>query len=140
MNFDFPGGTHKTITIAGTAGNVVSNKSPGQGKRWKLLSVRTELTTDGTVVNRSVRLSITDGTNILNRLPASANVPATTTSSANFSSKNDFVVGQGVDGGHISFGDVIISDLGQIRVNIAAGVAGDTFAGFISVLEVGITP
>jgi len=138
--FTFPGGELKTITISATAGNATANKTPGANKRWVLLYARITLVCDATVVDRYINAQLTDGTNILAILMGiTTAVTASQTKSVSY--QRGIAVGKGdagTDHAHINMGDVILEGADQFRINITSGVAGDSFSGFLRVLEINL--
>lgn len=135
----FPGGALKTVTIAATAGNVVTNKTPGAGKRWLVLHGKIILVTNITVANRYIELHITDGTNILHSLGQHGAVTASLTSRLGFGpAKYILSIAAAYDHGYIGFDPLMIEDDDQLRIVITNGVAGDSYSGYIRVLEISI--
>ena len=138
MALTFPGGYLKTVTVAATNGDVNTNKSPGTGKRWKILYGSITLVCDATVANRVIRTQITDGTNVLTRYLYSPNITASQTKYMNYNSARE------VDGSFSSqnsiqdLGNPIIEGADQFRIIIDGGVAGDSYSGYIRVLEFGL--
>ena len=136
-----PHGELKTITIAATAGNVTTNKTPGTTKRWRVLYGRITLVNDATAANRNILPSVTDGTNVLCTFLGSKNITAGQTSDMSISPLHSLASSSGggtvlQDGTH---GDIpeplIIEGSDQFRISINNGVAGDSYSGYIRVLE-----
>ena len=147
MALTFPGGTLKTVEVTATAGNVVSDSTPGSGKRWKILYGNIVLTTDGTVVNRTFRVQILSGGDVLSNLGASSeNIPASTTGTLDFGGlfgANNRNFTNGAYAGYPQFfsldpASFIIEGSDIFKITINNGVAGDSFEGFIRVLEFGL--
>ena len=134
----YPGGQLKTITIAATAGNVVMNKSPGAKKRWIVLLGAITIITDGTVANRKLRISLTDGSNVLTNFPQSPDIPASTTAIQNYNEARESEGSWGGVDTVCSLGSPILGDSDQLRLTLANGVAGDSYSGYFRVLELGI--
>ena len=135
----YPGGQLKTITIAATAGNVVTDKTPGPRKRWVLLYGRVTLVLDATVADRYLDLQITDGTNILDGgLRNNVAFTASQTRFVSFANYQGAGLNQNInDHARFQFGG-ILEGADQLRVKVASGVAGDSYSGFIRVLELGL--
>lgn len=135
----YPGGELKTITIAATAGNVVTNKSPGARKRWILQYGIVTLVTDATVANRVIKTEITDGTNILTQFQQTPNITASLTRALVYNDmRND---NADIPSGSICMVTIegkIIEGADQLRITVDAGVAGDSYSGYIRVLELGL--
>ena len=140
LAFTYPGGTLKTITIAATAGNVITNKSPGAGKRWVVLYGNVVLVTDATVADRRINSIITDGTNTLVLLPTTNVIAASLTRTVDFF--HGLVLSGAVLQGNFAWSaeGMILEGADQFRISITSGVAGDSYSGRMRVLEIGITP
>jgi hypothetical protein len=134
------GGSLETQTIGATAGNVVFNASPGTGKRWVILYGSILITCDGTVVNRNIRVQLTDGSDVLVEYYQSGNITASQENvrvslagpgmnPGNLSGLNDFLQ---------SIGYAVIEGADQFRILVNGGVAGDSYSGSIRVLEYSI--
>lgn len=137
LAWTFPGGNLRTIEIAATAGNVVTNKSPGTEKRWVFLYGRIVLVNDATVANRNVGMDITDGTNILCKLGSSGNITAGQTKGVSWQPIATVVTAVMGDDNNIGITKgTIIEGADQLRITVAAGVAGDSYSGFLRVLEI----
>jgi len=134
----FPAGRRITKTISATAGNVVTNLSPGTGKRWLILRGRFYLTTDATTADRRIRLVITDGTNITERLGASHVISASSSGYLSFGETN--VVDGGIygDDGYIGTNPILLEGNDQLRITIDSGQAGDQYSGYVVLLEVDV--
>lgn len=135
--FTFPGGELKTITFAATAGNVVTNKTPGAGVRWIVLYGRFTLVADANAANRYLNAQLTDGTNVLCTLIGlNAAITAGQTKSVSYQKGIAAAKGDaGTDHGHICIGDVILEGADQFRMTITDGQAGDSYSGYLRVLE-----
>lgn len=142
----YPGGTLKTVTIAATAGNVVTNKAPGAGKRWIVLSGYVLLDTDVNAANRRIVLAITDGTNILQNLGFTNIVTANQLGQVDFGGVGTLTgwspgtLGSTNIDEYFEIQGLLIEGVDQVRITITAGLAGDSYSGFFRVLELGITP
>lgn len=141
----YPGGELKTITIAATPGGTTTNKTPGARKRWIILYGKLYLDTDGTAANRRIVVNITDGTNIiLNLGRSSADVTANQLSGLVFGSfagvPVNWEVGEsGLDlRSVVPIDNLIIEGADEFRISIASGQAGDSYSGYIRVLELGL--
>ena len=138
MTLTFPGGTLKTITIAATAGNVVTNKTPGTGKRWVILYGRIVFVADGTAANRILTMRLTDGTNVLTQLPAMTTTTAGQTKSMSLNGARIDQGLQALDNDHLTINkNHVLEGADQIRIAVIDGQAGDSYSGFIRVLEFG---
>jgi len=141
LSLNYPGGRLKTVIIASTAGNVITNKTPGLGKRWIILYGRIRLANDATVVDRFVFMSLTDGTNILTLTPASTAITASQTKAISYNTSVEGINEQASDGVHLAIGKgYIIEGIDQMRFEASNGVVGDSYSGYMRVLELGITP
>lgn len=140
--FTFPGGRKRTVTIAATAGNVTSNKSPGAGTRWIVLRGRITVTNDATVASRQIVIQITNGTVVTEAVGFSAIIAASQTGDLDFGEAGavqGLTLGQ--DGGfnitnYVQLTNVILDSADQLRILIQNGVAGDSYSGSIEVLEI----
>lgn len=138
-----PGGTLKTLTISATAGNVVTNLSPGAGKRWVLMYGRLTLVADANAANRVITAQITDDTNILLNLTKSIAITASQTHDASFARRIGVISSSAIgtakgDESHHELPEGPIEGSDQFRITITAGLAGDSYSGFFRVLEVPI--
>lgn len=135
----FQGGRRVTKTIPATAGNVAYNLSPGAGKRFILLRGRLGLVADVTVANRKFYLQLTDGTNITARF-----LNNTTAITASQSKGISLLEEVSHIGGEVGIGDLAAIGIGrqilegadQLKIGVDGGVAGDSFSGYIVVLEI----
>tara|TARA_Y100000310_G_scaffold283865_1_gene306154 strand:+ start:214 stop:648 length:435 start_codon:yes stop_codon:yes gene_type:complete len=138
FSLTYPGGHLRTLTIGATAGNTTTNESPGTGTRWIILYGSITLSTNGTVANRVIRTMLTDGSDVLTRFLYSPNITASQTKVLNYNNAIE------VDGSHTSqnfissLGNPIIEGADQLRIQVDGGVAGDSYSGFIRVLEFGL--
>ena len=140
MALTFPGGYLKTVTVAATNGNEVTNKSPGTGKRWRILYGSITLVCDATVATRAIRTQLTDGSNVLTEIHQTPGITASQTrtlsyapggyNSEDISAANDYVT---------TLGNLaIIEGDDQLRITIGSGVAGDSYSGRFRVQEFGL--
>jgi len=139
INWMFLGGRIRKLTISNTAGNVATALSPGQGKRWLVLRGNIHISTDATTADRSLNIYVTDGTNITCYYPKN-NTPVTASQTADISFAN---YGNGVDvtrqaRGHIGIPNILLEGSDELKLVIANGQAGDTYNGYVVVLEVDI--
>ncbi len=146
LSLTFPGGQLKTVAIGATAGNSDIDFSPGSLKRWRVLYGAISLTTDGTVANRTFRVKVyPEFTYTFNVGTSSENIPASTTGSLTFgglfSANNRNFTNGGFSGYPAFFAldpeSMILEGSDVLRISIINGVAGDSFSGFIRVLEFG---
>jgi len=135
----FLGGRRVIKTISATAGNVVTDLSPGDGKRWLVLFGRITLTTDATVANRKISYYLRDGSGDTNFLGASNAIPENSTGVFNLHQhyEKSSNVGEGGED-HIGVGLILLEDSDQLRITISNGQAGDSYSGKIVVLEVDV--
>lgn len=138
----FPGGKVLDVAIAATAGNVVTDKSPGALKRWLFLYAQITYVADGNASNRLIKPEITDGTKVIWGAPTSAAITAGQT--------RIIRMAQNVNGPGIANPSNVVADMGlgaliiegddEFRIRFTDGLAGDSYSGNIRVLELGITP
>lgn len=127
----------RSVPIAVTAGNIVTNLTAGTNKRWLILYGRVTLVADATVANRYIEHKITDGTNVL----MEGNVNSTAITAGQTRTNNYGLYTNGTASGsndtwQISFiHDMLIEKAMQLRFKIAGGQAGDSYSGYIVVLE-----
>ena len=134
----FPGGKRVIKTIAATAGDVVTNLSPGSGKRWLVLYGMVTIVCNGTAANREVKAVITDGTSVIMNLGFNA-----TAFTAGQTRIMLYMAGGGT-GNSDEFTNVmtrlpqlcILEAADQLRITVAAGVAGDSYSGYFVVMEI----
>ena len=138
-----PGGKRVQYTITATAGNVVTNISPATGKRWLGLRGILTLTTDATVANRTIVLQITDGTNLIECVGYSAVIAASLVGSLSFGEvvhaggKAAAIAGIFTDNinSYLGIRPILIEGADQLRITIINGKAGDSYSGYLVVLE-----
>lgn len=136
--FTAKGGRRRTVVIAATAGNVVKNMTPEAGKRWVILRGIIILVTDATVANRQVKLQLTDGTNVTESLAIGNAHVASLTRPTNLGEARNVVgglLGNG-DNRYIGIDPILLENPDQFRITIQAGVAGDSYSGFLVVIEI----
>lgn len=142
----YPGGKLLDVIIAATAGNVVTNKSPGALKRWLVLYGVVSLTADGNAANRIITLRLTNGTSVIHNIGFAAAITAGQTGALDIgraieSQSGLYGATTGSLSGYLGIGDgYVIEGDDQIRVLIGAGLAGDSYEATFRVLELGITP
>lgn len=141
INWMFLGGRVRTLTISNTAGNVVTDLSPGTGKRWIVLRGRIQLSTDATSVNRYVALDIKHGADSMTGWAGSAAVGASVSNAGiGISMANS----QGQNGTTRGYGEIvvgfpcIIDGDDKLRISITNGQSGDSYVGWVQVLEVDV--
>ena len=134
----------ETITISATAGNVETTKSPDAGKIWKLVSAIITLVCDATVANRTIFFVTEDGSGneveVIGR--GSTNITASQTKAVGFgqmrnpdynwdpTNPNFAVIG------YSAIDKLLLYDSELLRIKINAGVAGDSYSGYIRYQEV----
>jgi len=140
MVLTFPGGKLRSVAIPATAGNVVRNISPGEGKRWVILSGIITLDTDATEANRQIRFQTLDGADVpleTSRTGAVA-IVANTIKSVAFSKFVNMEATGGSIGSNVEYSwSAIIEGTDQFRITILLGQAGDSYSGVLRVLEFG---
>ena len=67
---------YRLVKVANPAAGVEPEIAVPGGSIWYLEAVRSRLTADATVANRIVSLEITDGTDVLIRIPGAGNITA----------------------------------------------------------------
>lgn len=142
----FQGGHLRRITISATAGNVVTNLSPSgysssfRAKRWIILRGFITLVTDASVANRSLQIYITDGTNIIEQIGTGSTLVASKTGVHQFgevdtaSSWTRGPAGADVNN-YATLRNLILEGADQFRIQVASGVAGDSYSGEFQLLE-----
>ena len=131
----FEGGTKVIVkSAAPIAGNVATTKTCPAGKRWKLLNISVALTTDGTVVNRTVTIYKRD---------AAASIVFMNIASVQAESLGPlykyFTIGAGTVGGTINeLGTNLLDPTDDVYIAIGAGVAGDSYDYVVEYLEIDI--
>ena len=137
----FQGGKRLQITIPATAGNVIYNCSPASKERYMIVSGIITLVADANAANRVIRLIRTDGTNITGEICKTASITAGLTGVLNFG-EGGVVQGAvlgGVSGSVNNYlslvRPIVIEEADQFRVVIGAGLAGDSFSGYIIAFE-----
>lgn len=137
MEFTFPGGRLRHIAVPATAGNVATNQTPGSGKRWKVLSFRFTLVADVTVANRYLNVCMYSGTEILGTSYNSVVCVASATK--RLSGIGGFApTGAGMSEDAVVWMDPeswILEGTDILKINVAAGVAGDSYSGVFTVLD-----
>jgi len=136
--FTFPGGKKVIKTIAATAGNVVTNLSPGAGKRWLILRGYITLTCDATVADRYIFIEVTNGTVVTDHYHRTDAITGSTTGSLGFHETLFLDAAIKVDTYYFGIRPILIEGADQLRMRIANGVAGDSYEGFVTVLELSV--
>lgn len=144
--FTFQGGKRSHEAIAATAGNVIKNLSPGAGKRWLVLSGSIAIVTDVNAGNRWLVISKTDGTNVVEVIAHTAAQPASKTNHIDFgegilgSGTSSMVLGDLADDAQFYFGirPILIEGSDQLRFTVSGGLAGDSYSGYVTVLEMDV--
>jgi len=143
MTFTFQGGKRRhLIDITGIAGNVVTNLSPGAGKRWLVLQGSVDLVCNVTAGNRYLHLTVWDAAgNNITCFPR--NTTAITAGQSAYFDFRDRVSGLGVSSApgdcHIGIGTVILEGDDILRITINGGLAGDSYVYKITIFEVDVT-
>lgn len=136
--FTFPAGKRVTKVIAATAGNVVTNLTPGPGKRWLVLRGRITVVPDGTVLDRYLDFAVTDGTNVTEGLGSSPAIPATITHILSHGEGRVTVGAALGDNSYIGHDPVLVEGADQFRITLRSGVAGDSYSGYVVVMEIDV--
>jgi len=135
----FQGGQYVIKTITATAGNVATRLAPGVGVRWIVLYGSITLVADGTAANREIRRHITDTVNILTTFFKTTAITAGQTRTARYGHSNDHTNGA-VDGNFYFVGTngqpIIVDGGNDIYIDINNGVAGDSYSGYVVVMEI----
>jgi len=134
----FPAGRLVIKTVGSTAGDTVTNLSPGSGKRWMVLYGRFTLTTDANSGSRHIIFEITDGTNVIHSLGGSQSIDASSTVNVSLRQNADFINGAVGQENQIVIGVIILEGSQQFRIRISGGLAGDSYSGYLAVLEVDV--
>lgn len=143
FTWTFQGGKRKTVEIAATAGNVVTNLSPGAGKRWLVLHGSLILTNDATAADRIAIMEVTDGTDITEEICYSGNITASQVGHLNFGEARIVasLTLSSLAGNvkmYVGTAPILLEGVDQLRIRFYNGVAGDSYEGFIVVLEIDI--
>lgn len=140
----FPGGQEKTLVISATAGNVITSLTPTVGLRWQILRGRVTLVCDGTVANRNIRCFLLDGIggNITEEHGLSPAIIASATGRLQWGEIVTLLPAAGtpiITWPYLSTArPPILSGLDVMEISIGTGVAGDSYSGFIVVLEMAV--
>ena len=136
----YPGGFLRSLTIGSTAGDEITNLTPGEGARWIVLYGVILLVTDSTVANRRFNIDLTDGSNITYQYPT--NNTAVTASLSRRLAMGPIMNGAGgmtsPRNYHLELDSPIIEGDDQFRITISVGQAGDSYSGIVRVLELGL--
>lgn len=142
FTYTFLGGRRIHKTIAATAGNVQTDLTPGAGKRWLVIGGHIRLVNDGNAANRQIMLKV------MNALVDSRAIGATTAITAGQTRDLDFGEGRAAQTaalGNPSYGQfylgiapTLVDGTDIFNVTILAGLAGDSYSGDITLLEIDI--
>lgn len=136
----FQGGLARTLIISATAGDVITDLTPGAGKRWLILYGKITLINEASAGNRNIYFLFTDAANnVLMTSLASANIAISATSSLHIGISNAAGITGAISlaGTYIALGsNAYVDGTNKIRVVISSGVAGDSYSGRIKVLEI----
>jgi hypothetical protein len=138
----FPGGQEKILVITATAGNVITDLSPGIGLRWKILRGRIVLINDATIANRNILFSVTNGTNLISELGLGVVATATQTTVLQMIDGVVPIAGSLVGQNWPNIGLIggpVLTDADQLRITIVNGVVGDSYSGRVAVLEMAVS-
>jgi hypothetical protein len=140
--FTFPAGKLRHVAIVATAGNVAAGKTPTASKRWLVIGGYIRLVNDGTVANRYITLEVL---NVAAKARAIGNSPAITAGQT-----RDLDFGEGKVTENASLGDsaygqnylghdpILVDGTDVFNVRVAGGVAGDSYTGIVTVLEMDV--
>lgn len=128
----------RVLAIPATAGNVTYNIQPGAGRRWRIHSMMVSLTTDATVADRRIRIHKYDNPSTSNETQMT--VYGTTRAASGSTSVGigpvGFLSSATLGGAHAGVAYPIDLDVSMsLTVSIEAGVAGDSFTGFVHLEE-----
>ena len=137
----FPGGTLKTVTISATAGDQESKQSPGANtySRWVFLSASITLVAGADVGNRYVNIKTTDSVNTLDRgIRSDPGITAGQTKVVDIVKElgNDDMGMSELALSRMQY-SAIVEGTDEIVFSIQGGFAGDSYSGFMRVLEFG---
>ena len=139
MSLTFPGGTLKTVTISATAGDQTSAQTPGAGVRWVFLSTSITLVAGADVGNRYVNIKTTDSVNTLDRgIRSDPGITAGQTKVVDIVKElgNDDMGMSELALSRMQY-SAIVEGTDEIVFSIQGGFAGDSYSGFMRVLEFG---
>ena len=140
LSFTFPAGQLLTESVS-TAGDVVTDISPGDYKNYQLLYGNVRLITDATVVNRYLILEILDdsGNKLLSPLVSSPAIPASTTKDLNICTNWSAAYGAPTAADYmVAVGSwILIQGSDVFRIRTHAGVAGDSITGYFRFRKIG---
>jgi len=138
IKYIVPGMSRRIISISATAGNVVTEISPGAGRRMIILGGRISLTTDATVADRYVAPDIKDGNNnILVSIPKNSTaITASSSGTVNLGLFfTDGIAVSGRDSATIPLPFWILVGTDKFTITIQNGTIGDSYSGYVVVLE-----
>ena len=139
----FQGGRRRLLTIPATAGNIVTNLTPGAGKRWLIVHGMVSLANGVGVANRLIFLQITNGTVVTHRIGSTTSITASQNGSLDFGPvRHNRTALAGFYAGdvptYLGIDPVIVEGADQLRISIPNGLAADAYEGFVTVLEMDI--
>ncbi len=135
----FPGGNLRTVTIPNTAGDQESKQSPGSYRRWVFLSASITLVAGGDIGNRYVNIKTTDSVNTLDRgIRSDPGITAGQTKVVDIVKElgNDDMGMSELALSRMQYAS-IVEGTDEIVFSIQGGFAGDSYSGFMRVLEYG---
>jgi len=136
----FQGGRYRTVPVPATAGNAQVNLTPTAGKRWLVLRGRITCVNDATVATRNIALKCTDGTNPTFTFPFGAAATASTTHYLNFGPFmfNLNCIQESALNAYIGVDALLLEGADLFQIGVVNGVAGDSFSGWVDILEIDI--
>lgn len=135
----FQGGKRVNGAIPATAGNVAYAITPPAGKRWLFIRGHITLVCDANAGNRSIRAVVNDGTNTTEGIMVGSNVTANNTGYMSFGEvrQYDDIAGLGSLStmGYVGIDPILLEGDDELSIYISSGLAGDSFSGNYTVLE-----
>ena len=141
MALTFPGGNLKTLTISATDGDQSNAQSPGSlRKRWVFLSASITVVASSDIGNRYVNIKTTDGTNTLDRgIRSNPGITKDQTKIVDIVRNlgNDDMGVASLALARMQY-SAIVQGTDEIVFSLQSGFAGDSYSGFMRVLEFGL--
>lgn len=125
-----------TITIPATAGNVITSIRVPKGHQLEVLYGRISLTCDATVATRTIRQRIVGAglVNVLTQFLKGADCTASNSTASSYNNETGIIAGaQLSDAAHHGNCPYAVKGDDVLQVYVAAGVAGDSYSGFLKV-------
>jgi hypothetical protein len=138
----YPGGNYKRIPIPATAGNVASDLvTPGLTKRYLIIEASIILVCDANAANRYIRMTKFNATPVaITGLAVGTVLIANETGRLEIGPityiRNAEAGTGGVTSDYVGYAyPPIVNETDFIRISIDGGLAGDSFSGYVDVLE-----